>query len=940
MLRKLLPYITVILLGLSISGCTAEDIGILPGTGEIREFKGTITFDLSTPDASGRTRSLDTESGSSVLVNNLWIGVFDVETGRCFGARRYDEFNRTMISGSLVKNILKVDFVAYGEDVPLGYVVAVANYDGVTTHDGRRLEDLLPDFDRRGEIDWDFMINLDIDAASAYAGNKGADDNANAPFLAGFFQDAVSLNQNPKIDQFAYTTEGPSAIYPSSAADGMDIRLGDADGNTFVAAGAICLRRLVSHNILRFNTSNGYEVTGVKYRRFNMPKAVYMLQRRTDTNRRSSFAEWQANSPNFADHLLTEGHYDSGAPDFPYQNDVDWVEMPVNWWDDAGALNVEFDHFENKHRGFGNLSSQEDRERLNPDGTFAALCQGSDDAYNNFASYFVLGLHIVNKQTGESADVEYTLHEGFCNTDDGRRAETLQEKCLDFASFRNVNYTYNINIAGISDITASVTADEGFHTPGQTGSVWQMNFATGRSKTPAAVKGGDYDFGGTGLSLSNTPDLGFRIYGPDGKGGTADICFNMPEDMYGGFYGLWPDGTPLFTDDIDAAIPPQLLSGILVGNSAGYYTVVDFVKGIRSGAINAAGKYSFRFTDYSGDPAGMMRGLYIFDRNDIRNSEDADGCSTYRVAYGGYQYPSEPGVVKFDPANILWDNKYYKEVSSASYVYTSSANIFYGAETSVIPLRWNHDSRFQGYRITVYNDNYTHPGITVGPDRIRDYLHTVNGRQVFEYPLNTSTFPRSNGLGANNYNFSITPIVDEELYTAETTVVALANDANCIRVCPTTWEFSSSNDLKDLDLKNKEKVEVYQRGLTIVSVKQFSQGVKGSYLSFGGVGSASDRYISFTAAVPGRFEVTVKSHSSSADAARQLVVARMSPTGALSNPDGSRYDRVYESKEMAGSQTAYTTGVLGLNPGNTPTEFRLFTEGSTDFYKIRFIPAN
>lgn len=957
MARRFFEYIFLILLyGLSVSSCADDSLSDgTSGNGSAREIKGTLTLNLSTPDMSLRSRAVSTESGASLLLKNLWVGVFNTTTGACFGSKRYDELNQVLRSGVVFNKMINVDFVAQGEDFPLAYIVAVANYDDVTTWDGRNLEEILPDYEQHSSITWDDIINLDIDTRSAYAGDKGEAEGANAPFLAGFFQDATTLTQNPKVDQFSYEALGPTAIYPTAAAVGMDIQLSSPnDDNVYVAAGALCLRRLVSHNVINLNMSNGYEITDVKYKRFNMPRTVYVLQRRTDTTRRPTFEEWQRYSPNRADHLLTEGNYDAADATFPYASDSEWI--PVELATQNGVENVRFvfDHFENKHWGIGNLQSQEDREALNPDGTFSALCSGTEDAYNNFASYFVLKMHIVNKLTGESADVEYTLHEGFCNTDDGRRAETLEEKCHDFGSFRNVNYNYNINIAGISDITASVTGSEGQpvqHPNGQTGNIWKMNYATGSLKTPIPVAGGTYDFNGQYLSFSPAPDLGFRIYGVGDSGNLIDVCYNLPDGMYQGFTGLWPVGQPTLFGKSDAAaafegIPQSLLDEMQIGSGSTFYNVVDFVKGIEKGTINPTGKYSIRFSSYENKSGGtkinFMRGIYIFDRNDAQNGADADGCSNYNVAYGAVQYPVAPEKVRFDSSNILWDNKYYSSVSSMTYVYAAEKQIFYGAECSAIDLRWKHDERFVGYKISVFNDNYTHPAITVSANDLSRYLHEVNGETVFIYPLSTAGFPRSTSTSANNYSFSVTPIVDGDIYEVEGPTVIKHNtnndDATCIRLCPTLWDVSSTTDWKLLDLKDKSKVEVHYRGLNLYSEATLSQGTKGSFLSFGGRGTANDRYFSFCASVPGQFAVTAKSHSGADDATRELVVVQMNKNGVLTTTKGENYDELYHSNAMAGKSTTYTTPVFQL-VGNQPTEFRLFTSGSVDFYKIQFIPA-
>lgn len=949
MLKRHFLYILLILGAVAgMTSCSDDRLGYDPKQdGEIREFSGEITFDLTTPNFTTSTRSLNTSAGANVVVNNLWLGVFDVNTGECFGAKRFDTFNQSMRSGTLVKNMLKVNFVAFGAQVPLAYVVAVANYDGVKTPDNRSISEMLPDFDQRGSISWSDIINLGIDTSSAYAGNKGENEDSNAPFLVGFYQEIAGTNQVPKINQFDAPEVPLSAIYPQAAADALDIQLGTAGSNqVFVASGAICLRRLVAHNTLNFNLTNGFEVTSLKYRRFNMPRSVYMLQRRTDTERYSDFSQWQRYSPNLADKYLAEGSYDIDDPSFPYESDADWTEVPVLA---TGAITAtaEFEHFENKHWGAPGLNSQEAREALNPDGTFAALCSGPQDAYNNFASYFKLKMHVINRETGESANVEYTLHEGFCNNADGSRAQTNEDKCRDFSSLRNVNYTYNINIAGVSDITASVTSDDPNHPDGQNGNVWKMVFATGSGKETVPKAGGDFDFNGQGITFSNKPDLGFRIYGMDQSGKLTDICYNMPSGMYEGFAGLWPTGNPTYTSTLDnLGIPTILLDGMKIGNGNTFYSVVDFVKGVKNGSINPTGVYYTRFEDYDGKALGLKesseRGIYIFDRNDTRNGMDKDGCSSFCIAYGGLQKSFSRQTIEFDIAPlVVWDNVYYKKVTNKANLYVAAKEIFYGAYNSKIDLRWKHDERFQGYRITIYNSTFTHPTIVVDKDRINQYLQDYDGGKLFVYPFNTSTIPVASG--ATNYSFNVTPIVDPDSYEVVGNMDVVHNakgdDSTCIRFCPTLWNISSTNDWKDLDLTNKAGgVEIHYRGLSVNSANNIDNYCKkGDHICFGGAGSPNHRYFSFWASVPGKIAVSCKSHSGSADASRQLIVARMDPNGKSVSAGGETYDEVYKSGAMAGSKTTYTTGALQLLNGQ-PTEYRIYAAGSIDYYSIQFIP--
>lgn len=943
MKKHFLTYL-LLLVGSMISLTSCVDEVYKPGTEPSKgEIRGKLVLSLTTSDVSDRSRTVNVERGGAIKINHLWIGAFNVNTGRCMGAAIYPE-PLIMNSGEVHKNLFEIDFVNNEADLPLAYIVAIANYEGVTTWDGTPLVDYLPDgYENRSKINWQTIVDLDINTASAYAGEKGEDEDANAPFLMGYFQDAVNLSAYPRINQFEYfgSNPTPTAIYPTDARDGMDIELGDSsDSNVYVAAGAICLRRLVAHNEVNINLGPGMQVTDIMYKRYNMPRVVFMTQRMNDTNYYEEGREtWAKYSSNRADQLLpaTMPEDDEAAyldPTFPYDADREWI--PVE------GHTFAFDHFENKQWGLGTITSQNDREQKNPDGrTYTALCHGEQDWYRNYSSYFVIKMHVVDTNKGETADVEYVVHEGFCNTADGK-VTTGPDRFYDFSSFRNLNYIYTININGISNIhhNATSSAGEMGHYNGQSGEIWQMDYVTGSAEEKIGAEGGTFTKPGF-MKFSANPDLGFRLYGRDEDGKIVDICYNVPENMYDGFKGLWPtDKTTrvILTDDnlLSAQISSKVLKGIAIVNSDGTdLDICQFIYGIKNGTYSTAESYSVRFDSYDdvflGVPRKFMRALYVFDLNDDDSFiHDAEGCCSIRSIFAAEQYPECLPLesVSFDASNIIWHHDWYD--------YSTQESTWCGSENSGIPLIWQHDPRITGYQLYIQNTEVPDIDmtVTIGPSELSRYVQydEDNDRYIFKYVLSTAKLPAKSASAAYNHDLTVTVMVDEDRNTVgEPTLVN-----SCIRTCPSSWDFTSTKEWSTFDFKQNAYPNVEMRGLRMYTANPANRGSSQTtnprYINFGSGGSKDDRYFSFYASKPGYMYITVTHTGGSeiTDGSRPVVMAQVDENGEL------------VGEEVVDSSTLPQKGDLSrpfkfrLEPGSKPTEYRFYNRANAHFYKFEF----
>lgn len=837
-----LKSIYIYIITLMLLGCAAacsDDLIADDTPATDTSFTGKLTINVAAGTAGVSARSVNLNDGATVNVNSLWIGVFDRETGKRVGRTRIDGFNRTLASGTPARNMVTVDFYSDRAN-PEVFVVGIANFEDVTTWDKTPIIDAIEAADSWGEL-----VEIDVDAVSAYAGDKGENNVSQTPFLMGYYLESAGMTRVPKFNQF----EGSEAvsIYPENAAGAMTIKLVTDDaGEIYVPAGALTLRRLVANVNVNLVPGPGIEITDVSYRVFNRPQVVYLVQRRTDTTAGRAFTDWQHMSPNRADYFVTSTGKMGSEP--AYVDDDNW-RTDVS----TDGKSFSFQHFENKHWGFGDIASFSAREARNADGTLKALSPGGAAPYNNYAAYFKVRMHVVDRNTGRNGDITYTIHEGLCNTDDGRKAETDDIKLKDFGCFRNVNYSYTVNVNGMEKIVvnAAMESEDENHNNGQEGNVWQIIYANG-DNGQIPEEGGTY--GTVKFNASAIP--AFRLYGADADGNRFDLCYNFPEkgEMFLG--GFWPDREPetVFTNDLSdlRKLPASVLNGLKITDGSRDYTIEQFLTNFDSSKT-----YSFKFDTYIGpwedEPRENMRALYLFDRNELR--EDFDGCSSFGKVYVAEQYPRDTRpTLSFNKSNAMGHTA----------LHSISENKWCGTVNSEIDLIWAHDTAFEGYYIEIagYREK-------IAKEQLATYLKTVSGKQAVVYPYISDRVAGSE----TPYDVTITPIPANKSYKGAATVIS-----GQLAVYPSKWIIKSTPLWKDLDINGKTQIDVEYRGLELFQTNSTKNGsVKGSYLSFGGSSNLTDRVLRFYTVKSGKLTVTVCSNATL-------------PSGAASNSiDTSRY---------------------------------------------------
>ena len=628
-MNKYFKYILSGTLGmLMLTSCMQDDFDSpdRKGTGHFK-----MSVNLTTDVATSFTRAgVDMTPGAVINLRNLWVGVYDVNTGKKLNDDDIIDMEyRQTATGSKLYDLIEVEFSQEWTDQVC--VVGVANFDGVTSTDGTSVEDQLKAADT-----WEKFTQLSVDTESAYADLHGT----TTPLLMGYLLDEddsplAQVNQfatgtaidldHPNADEHIFFT--PSDLDQKTGSDGKVI---------LVPSGKFLrLRKLVSQVNVNVGQGENITVSNIKFKKMNMPKSVYLAERVTDAENLGNTTEKAKTlSPNSSDVNPT-------GPEGLYASDTEWTEANV------GQYGFTFQQFENKHWST-TAAAYTDRGKKNEDGSFAAL--GSD--YNNpnvYASYFVISMNVVDHSKGTSADVEYIVPEGYCSDEEGKplynqATQTVSSNKIfkDFSCFRNTDYTYNILVNGIDNIVVNVTSNNGVHYDDQSGMIWEIKYPDGVSHYDLIpVTGGTYNnfvqftTDSEGMDADGNEGVCFRLMGLDENNEPIDIFYNVPDEVVTQFTAVWPATAPhnrFFTtdDDINQILeetPTDLLEAFTIGGM----NIIDFLQ-----SNPRAGAYTVSVKSNAGKSG--MRALYVANKKDfMKGITDGDGCTTRHTLYGAVQ---------------------------------------------------------------------------------------------------------------------------------------------------------------------------------------------------------------------------------------------------------------------------------------------------------------
>lgn len=458
----------------------------------------TLNLTVSVPSMTSYTRGTgagSTEPGTETAsqVNDLWIGVFSSTTGEKTGEKvvSFNDPTSTEQGEDLHIDLEGIKLKVLTSS-GYSYVVAVANAESNNgTIDGQNKKNLL---ELLREVDtWEEYSN--IAAALDIPTNVKRDD---VLLMSGSLQDN---EVSPNYD-FAPQTVG--------------IQAGENN-----KAEKVHLRRLDAYNLFTVKAAKNVTIEPVSWQVCNMPALTWVKERNTgaddefvnasdvylnvgdfgsgyngniayqntDKFERSTFdAMSKEDFASATGKNLEEGSYDEAsgiwAFDF-YQREnrrTGIIDIPEDM-SNEDAYNFREQEFKN-----GDVNTGWYKSLVSAPGTQipAVPVNLASGLYNNNASYVVLHMKVqywykigdenatpvapdlAAQQTGEylfrTADVNYTIHLGYCN-------DFGNGKANDFNCRRNSQYTYDITIAGVDKVRVEAQDKEEEPQPGAEGDV-------------------------------------------------------------------------------------------------------------------------------------------------------------------------------------------------------------------------------------------------------------------------------------------------------------------------------------------------------------------------------------------------------------------------------------------------------------------------------------
>lgn len=788
MRRNYLSYIMVLFALLAVS---CKDDATIEHASEFSEGDGRL-LSLAVDIPETRTRAVDMTPGAALYLKNIWVGVYDKSDGKRVGGATKDLGRMLTASDNTLIDLVGIDFYTTNAATNARYcVVGVANYDGIKVIDpsggiAADLKTMLDDADN-----WSKFKEIAIDTQNSVFENQ-------VPLLIGYLgKETVTpkkggpyytmVNQfetGPGINLYGYNDENEVFVSPTFTG-------GRLSGiNTKYTEGGVQrnyilkLRRMRSkiNVIINEEPVPGITVTNLQYKMCNVPGSAFLAQRRTNSfsTGMSPDREYSANSAD----VNADGYFDT-----------EYKTPDIN-------TNFSFEHFENKHwaKNTVGLTDYHDRENHDENGVFSALADNSGD-WNNMASYFVLKMNVRDDNIGRNAEIEYTIHEGFCNdengialTDDNGDGNDVR-RLFDFSCVRNTDYYYKIKISSINEIEVQVT-DSNYHTNDQKGNVWDIKYvdgpryivSSGGTEIDAAVILKESD----DVEFVNSEDIAFRFVGSyydteRMEEIPVDVCYNFNRGALDGFAGIWNAPTNESTEYIVATTDQ---SGVQI---SAYESLVAFCDGGSDNAIrfnriidNIKIKYEGRYhnikeylgivtQDNAKDPnidgfqfTGLkyyevfdgnndnlrdhIHGLYIFDTqkaflNGRRVRKDDDGCTYLYKINGVEQVPAYLTAEQYEMISVSGDDKIPAN-ESVTYTEFSDGHTGNGMLLSEYPdfafRLLGYDGNTDSYYDILYNfTQREYMDLTMNEKWPRMNLNGIYTSEIAKGSLGASTIPQS-----------------------------------------------------------------------------------------------------------------------------------------------------------------------------------------------------
>ncbi len=412
------------LLVVALAGCT-DEIEYPDDEGAGRPV--TLSVNVRLPEMTPISRS-DMAAGLDGRVESLWIGVYSASSQQRTGV-----YSETRLNASPTHDY--PESVKINAETGRSYIVAVANFEGRSAHNGTEvvsLEQALSDADT-----WEKFNNLstmfDTD------GDINADVPLNVLLMSGHYIDGTHANGDH--------TQIEAVTIPATGA----------------LLGAIHLRRTISQ--VRFNVTynadniEDFEVVG--WTVHNVPNQSWLYEHTAGTLNAGDLRT-----------VGTKGSYQHT----PTTNVVthNGNTYSFDWWQvENKRTGLEPPESHNKNGDYYSYREEEFKTDagLNT-GKYKSLVGSADAAdANNNATFVELRVRMTLKvdEKGDKingarvVDGVYTVHLGYCEG-------SGKSKAQDFNCRRNSKYTYDVTINNVNDILVEARK-EGEPTPGGEGMV-------------------------------------------------------------------------------------------------------------------------------------------------------------------------------------------------------------------------------------------------------------------------------------------------------------------------------------------------------------------------------------------------------------------------------------------------------------------------------------
>ena len=932
MVRRLisrLALVFVVTLGMLIPVSCVDELytDVIKGpNGENLYGPFSIDVPISADGNESKTRS--SFDSDNFMITSAWVGVFEVGTGRLIGMQKqafdpnqtgFANTSHTEGTGDQFK--ITLHNLYFNDDYANVYIAGVANYTGVdgsaiSVYDSNgtatTLEEALDNITCFKDY---YRIQVSTASAEAAMGDK------NHPLISGFMGKGGHGN-------FSVDEEGTVQTNNKNVAE---IALFDVKKRAVVKdalnGNFLHLRRQYSHinAQIEVDMRTFQKFENVTFKVYNLPKYVFLSENTMVENVEDYNSESWLNVTPAASDLFGDAGYIKSTPVIAEGDKISETDEAVFFMNDDDVMSVSsasntttvkfgYWHYENKHWGLSSVKSLYDREkRFGTSDVFTSLCATESDPFNNNATYMVLSADV--KSGSYEGRADFIIHEGYCSLANGESNTTdLASASRDFATFRNTNYTYKINIKGINDIIVKVTSDDGLdHNAGVGGDFWNND----TEKVSVDKDGDRYD-----------------VYIPDGK---LYWCIDNGDGTYFGkrldvsdpeLYAMYSNAYPSNSDIVET-IPTDndFYNGITInGVSLSEYTST---RSIPTNAVLrfARGKEGERNTLYicgvvrSTDATTTLHSVYSFIQSDIKELKTPDIQMPNAPADGMLMAGIHDHTITWDP--VKYANRY-------QITFTSSEHTKAGCQPYVVTLA-------PGQSVDKDNDGYI---VTLNQDaggRLSFRLRYANSKNGLLRLFNTSQSDNVRGT------FEVIALSDDGLRSQPATLSKTYSNPE--------WDFSSA----DWQSAAKNALGGAATGTfavnTTFTVKHLTfyagnndknqYGKSGNYYYFAGGGSGSKdiRGFKFHAVSKGSIRVWTTANNSGTvntdryvdvETANGKITSAKATTRAPGNIDTSTNTSLKIEKVLPGD----------MNYDYDTPNVWVYPNGSIYIYHIRFIPED